>query len=122
MRYAIAALLVAAGCYVGPPRYYQPPPAPRPAPAPPAPNPGAPSPAPAQRVLTEQEAVAVAMGYARSQGLKVQKVKHAHLDGAGRWHVEVRGDSGHDRAKVMVDGFTGQVLKASLRDDDRGDD
>jgi hypothetical protein len=113
MRYAIAALLVAAGCYVGPPRYYQPPPAPRPAPPPPAPAP---------RTLTEREAVAVAMGHARAHGLEVSKVTHAHLDGAGRWHVEVRGDHGRDRAKVTVDGFTGQVLKASLKDDDRGDD
>lgn len=113
MRFAIAALLLAAGCYVGPPRYYQPPSAPRPAPAPP--------PA-AKRMLTEREAVAVAMGHARSQGLEVNRVKHAHLDGAGRWHVEVRGDHGRDKAVVMVDGFTGQVLKASLKDDDRGGD
>ena len=113
MRFAIAALLLAAGCYVGPPRYYQPPPAPRPAPTPP--------PA-AQRMLTEREAVAVAMGHARSQGLEVNKVKHAHLDGAGRWHVEVRADHGHDKATVIVDGFTGQVLKASLKDGDRGGD
>jgi hypothetical protein len=115
MRFAIAALLLAAGCHLGPPRYYQP------APPPPAPRPAAP-PAPAQRMLTEREAIGVAMGYARSQGLEVNKVKHAHLDGAGRWHVEVRGDHGHDRAKVLVDGFTGQVLKASLRDDDPEDD
>jgi len=114
MRYAIAALVLAAGCYVGPPRYYQPPPAPRPAPPPPAPA--------AQRTLTEREAIGVAMGYARSHGLEVDKVKHAHLDGAGRWHVEVRGDRAHDRATVLVDGFTGQVLKANLKDADRGDD
>ena len=114
MRYAIAALLVAAGCYVGPPRYYQSPPPPRPAPPP--------ATAPTQRVLTEQEAVGVAMGYARSNGLKVNRVKHAHLDGAGRWHVEVRGEQSRDKATVLIDGFTGQVLKASLKDDDRGGD
>jgi hypothetical protein len=117
MRYAIAALLVAAGCYVGPPRYYQSPPAPRP-----APPPARPEAAPAQKVLTEQEAIGVAVGHARSQGLKVSKVTHAHLDGAGRWHVEVRGDPGRDKATVLVDGFTGQVLKANLKDADRGGD
>ena len=117
MRYAIAALLAAAGCYLGPPRYYQPPPPPRP-----APPPAAAPPAPAQRVLSEQEAIAVAMGHARSNGLKVNRVRHAHLDGAGRWHVEVHGEQSHDTAKVLIDGFTGQVLKASLKDDGRDGD
>ncbi|HZY03303.1 MAG TPA: hypothetical protein VFF02_07355 [Anaeromyxobacteraceae bacterium] len=105
--------LLAAACYVGPPRYYQP----HPAPAPPAarPAPAAPS---SKRMLTESEAVSVALGYARANGAEVSKLKHAHLDGAGRWHVELRAERGKDRAKVMVDAWTGQVVKASLKDDD----
>ena len=103
----MVALLVAA-CYVGPPRYYQPPPAPR----------QAPSPAPtARRMLAEAEAVNVAVGYARANGVEASKLKHAHLDGAGRWHVELRGDRSKDKAKVMVDAWTGQVVKATLKDD-----
>ncbi len=98
--------LLAAACYLGPPRYYQPPPAPRQAPS------------PARRMLTEGEAVNVATGYARANGVEVNRVKHAHLDGAGHWHVELRGDRGRDKAKVLVDAWTGQVVKASLKDDD----
>ncbi len=70
-------------------------------------------------MLGEQEAVAVAVGYARSQGVTGMRLKHSHLDGAGRWHVELRGDRGREKATVLVDGFTGKVLRAKLRDDDR---
>jgi uncharacterized membrane protein YkoI len=101
--------LLAAACYVGPPRYYQPPPAPRQAPSP-AP--------PARRMLAEAEAVNVAVGYARANGVEASRLKHAHLDGAGRWHVELRGDRSKDKAKVMVDAWTGQVVKATLKDED----
>ncbi len=69
-------------------------------------------------MLTEAEAVNVATGYARANGLSVNRVKHAHLDGAGRWHVDLRGDHGKDKAKVLVDAWTGQVIKASLKDED----
>ncbi len=103
----LVALLTAA-CYTGQSRYHSPPPQ-RQAP-PPA--------APARRMLTEAEAVNVATGYARSNGLQVNRVKHAHLDGAGRWHVDLRGDRGRDKARVLVDAWTGQVIKASLKDED----
>jgi len=102
--------LLAAACYVGPPRYYQPPP--------PAARPAPPPAAPVRRMLTEGEAVNVAVGYARANGVEASKLKHAHLDGAGRWHVELRGDRNRDKAKVMVDAWTGQVVKASLKDED----
>ena len=104
MRKAALALVLLAACYVGPSRYYQPTPRQAPPPA-------------TQRMLTEPEAVSVATGYARSHGLEVTRVKHAHLDGAGRWHVELRGNR-KDKAKVLVDAWTGQVIKASLKDDD----
>ncbi len=70
-------------------------------------------------MLTEEEAIGVATHYARAQGLSISQVKHAHLDGAGRWHIDLRGDRGRDKAKVLVDGWTGQVLRAKLKDEDR---
>ena len=70
-------------------------------------------------MITEEEAIGVAIDFARSQGLSVSDVKHAHLDGAGRWHIDLRGDRGRDKAKVLVDGWTKQVLRAKLRDEDR---
>lgn len=97
--------LLAAACYVGQPRYHSPPPQRQS------------SAAPSRRMLTEAEAVNVATGYARANGLSVNRVKHAHLDGAGRWHVDLRGDHGRDKAKVLVDAWTGQVIKASLKDE-----
>jgi hypothetical protein len=114
-RRAIAILLVGLSSCLLPPRYAEPPP-PRPAPAP-AP---VPPPAPAAReVLPEEEAVGVAMRYVRAQGLSASEVRRAHLDGAGRWHIELRGDRGRDKAKVLVDGWSGRVLRAKLRDTDR---
>lgn len=105
MRSLLLGLLVAsAGCLFVPARtYYQP---------------GPPVPAgsrPPSTFLSESEAVVVAGQYAESRGLQVDRATRAHLDGAGRWHVELRG-RGNDRAKVLVDARTGRVLKAQLRD------
>jgi len=130
-------LLLAAACYVGPPRYYQgPPAAPASAPAPapaqkasPAPsaaahaNPPPPSPPPpvasgAPKMLVESEAVASATTYARSRGFVVGRVRHVHLDGAGRWHVDLVGENPQEKARLLVDGWTGQVLKASMGQED----
>lgn len=116
MRLRAALLVALAACYVGPPRYYQPPPD-RTPPPPARPVPPPPPGAPRGRMLTEQEAVNVAAGYARSQGVAASRLKHAHLDGAGRWHIELRGDHGHDRANVLVDGWTGRVLRAKVKDE-----
>ncbi len=134
MRKAVPALLaLAAGCYAGPPRYYPGPPAAEAAPAPksapasapvrataPAPV-AAPAPAPSAgpaRMIAEPEAVAAATSYARSQGFAVGRVKHVHLDGAGRWHVDLVGERPQEKAKLLVDGWTGQVLKANLKDEE----
>jgi len=128
-------LVVAGGCYLGPPRYYSGPPAAKPAPPPaqparpatppaarpPAPAAAAPAPAAtsaAPRMIAEPEAIAVGTDYARSHGFPVSRVKHVHLDGAGRWHVELQGETSRDVAKVLVDGWTGQVLKANLKGED----
>ena len=97
---ALALALAVSACYVGPSRY------------------GSPPPRQSRRMLSEAEAVSVATGYARANGVEVSRVKHAHLDGAGRWHIDLRGDHGRDRAKVLVDAWTGQVVRASLKDED----
>jgi len=128
---AALVLLLAGGCYIGPPRYYSGPPAAKPPPPPAAPvRPAAPPPAAAPapaphppaaamaRMVAEPEAVAAASDYARKNGFAVSRVKHVHLDGAGRWHVELIGDGGRDKAKILVDGWTGQILKANLKDEE----
>lgn len=100
----VALALAATGCVVVPPGVYvRGAPPPRTAP-----------PQPAARLLSEEEAIDVAGRYAASRGIQVDRVKHAHLDGDGRWHVELRG-RGHEKAKVIVDARTGQVLKADVK-------
>lgn len=120
-RRAVAVLLLGlSSCFLPPFNTEPSPPPPRPTPAPaPTPYPTYPPPAPTTReVLPEEEAVGVAMQYVRSKGLSASEVRNAHLDGAGRWHIELRGDRGRDRAKVLVDGWTGRVLRAKLKDTD----
>src|SRR5512133_1055338 len=95
-------LVVSAGCMIVPPHVmYRAPGAPPPA-------------APAERLLSEREAVDIARGEAASRGVEVDGVKHAHLDGEGRWHVDLRG-RGHGKAKVIVDARSGRVLKADVK-------
>lgn len=135
VRKAAVALFLVAACYVGPPRYYQsppppptapprasepPPPEPPPAATRPAPPP-APSPPPAgnaPKMIGEREAVSAATSYARTHGFAVSRVKHVHLDGAGRWHVDLLGEKPKEKAGVLVDGWTGQILKANLKEED----
>jgi len=69
-------------------------------------------------MIAESEAVSAATAYARGKGFAVGRVKHVHLDGAGRWHVDLAGERGNETAKVLVDGWTGQVLKASTKGED----
>jgi hypothetical protein len=69
-------------------------------------------------MISESQAVAAATSHARAQGFAVARVTHVHLDGAGRWHVEIAGERGQEQGKVLVDGWTGQILKSSLRSDD----
>ncbi|HSN14856.1 MAG TPA: hypothetical protein VLT61_09510 [Anaeromyxobacteraceae bacterium] len=102
-------LVVSAGCMIVPPHVmYRAPGAPPPA-------------APAQRLLSEREAVDIARGEAASRGVQVDSVKHAHLDGDGRWHVDLRG-RGHGKAKVIVDARSGRVLKADVKAGKAGKD
>jgi hypothetical protein len=49
-------------------------------------------------------------------------VREVHLDRRGRYRVVLSGDWGHDHGRVLVDGYTGQVLRAKLRDGDRWED
>ncbi len=87
--------------------------------APVAQAPMAPPPAPPATggPMAQQQAIDAAAAYARSQGLAVDRTQRAVLDGDGRWHVELRGPGGN-RARVLVDARTGQILRARLRGDD----
>jgi hypothetical protein len=113
----LAALVAAlAGCVVVPARRYPPPPPP-PAAPPPAP---VPPPAPAPRAISQQQAVDIAFRLAHERGLAVDRVKHVHLDGRGRWHVELRGH--RDRARVLLDARDGRLLRGAFKDDEKWDD
>lgn len=101
--FAAACLLVVAGCYAHAP-------APPPEAAPPAPPA-----APAQGISSD-EAIRIAFAVARERGLDVSEVRRVHLDRAGRWHVEVRGEG--DRARMLLDARDGRLLKGRFRDDD----
>lgn len=120
MRSLLLTLVVlSAGCLLVPPGGYvrttRPPP-------PSSPPYGA---APSSPYLSESEAVALAEQYAQSRGVRVDHVKRAHLDGDGRWHVDLRGP-GKDRAKVLLDARTGHILWAKLhtgkREREHGDE
>ncbi len=122
MRQALLLLaLLASGCVVHervpPPPPASPPPPPA---APPSPPPSARAPMP-QGPIDERGAVRAASDFARGRGLIVERYK-AKLDGHGNWRVELRSDRGHDKAKVLVDGRTGRVLRAKLHESDSWDD
>jgi hypothetical protein len=88
-----------------------------PLPPPPPAAPSPPPPAAQPSIIGEAEAVRIAASFARSKGLAVQRYK-ARLDGQERWVVDLKAQSGPDRAKVLVDGRDGRVLRAKLRHDD----
>ncbi len=111
----IAVALLLGGCYVqarvpvGEPAA-PPPPPPEPISAPPA-------------VISQRQAVDIAFAVARERGLEVTHVQHARFDRAGRWHVELRGRG--DRAKLLLDGRDGRLLRGKFREhgrDDQGED
>ncbi|HEY7725061.1 MAG TPA: PepSY domain-containing protein [Anaeromyxobacteraceae bacterium] len=105
--------LALAGCVVVARPY------PRPMPPPPGPPPAE---APAAGPVTEQQAVEIATEFARSRGVQVDQVRQVRLDGRGRYHVTLAGAGGRDRARVLVDAASGQVLRAKIKDTDRYDD
>jgi hypothetical protein len=105
-------LLALAGCVVYETRPYRPPP-PGSAVAPP------PAPAPA-RYMGEQEAVDAGFQIARARGLAVDRVQRAHLDGEGRWHLDLRGHG--DRAQLLLDARDGHLLRGKFKERGRGDD
>jgi hypothetical protein len=69
---------------------------------------------PPPRVMPPPQAVAIATHFARSRGLVIDYTRSAWVDGYARWHVDIGGAGGRDRAVVMVDGFSGRVLAARL--------
>lgn len=66
-------------------------------------------------VMSAGQAVSIAAGYARSRGLYVDATLAARLDRRARWHVELAGAGGRDHALVVVDGYSGAVLRARLQ-------
>jgi hypothetical protein len=74
-----------------------------------------PPPPPPPRPLSAPQAVAIATSYARSRGLVVDYTHEVRFDRRGRWHVDLGGAAGRDRAIVTLDGFSGAVLAARLR-------
>lgn len=72
-------------------------------------------PRPPPRLLPPPEAVAIAAQYARSRGLVVDTTYGTRLDRRARWHVDLGGAGGRDRAVVTVDGYSGRVIAARLR-------
>ncbi len=106
---ALAILFALGGCVVYSRPAYRPPP---------------PGPAPAPSVgLSQDQAIDIAFRIARDRGLDVNRVHHANLDQAGRWHVDVRGHG--DRALLLLDARDGRLLKGRFRargGGDRGDE
>ncbi len=107
---ALAALIVLGGCVVyGRPPYRPPPPA-----------------APAPSFIPQEQAIEIAFRVAHERGLHVDRVHHARLDAAGRWHVDLRGHG--DRALVLLDARDGRLLKGRFKarggdhDDDHDDE
>lgn len=72
-------------------------------------------PGPYYRVLSAEEAVAISAQFARSRGLLIDRTLDARLDSYERWHVDLAGNGGHDTANVLVDGYSGRVVWARLR-------
>lgn len=62
-----------------------------------------------------------ATDFARAKGLSVERYK-AQLDQQGNWRVDLRSDHGGDRAKVLVDGRSGRVLRAKMHEANGWDD
>jgi len=70
--------------------------------------------APPPGVIPAPQAVALATHFARSRGIIVDYTRSARLDPYARWHVDLGGAGGRDRALVTLDGYSGRVLTARL--------
>ena len=66
-------------------------------------------------VMPPAQAVSIAAGFARSRGIAVDYTIGTRLDRAARWHVELGGAGGRDHAMVVVDGYSGAIVRARLR-------
>jgi hypothetical protein len=72
--------------------------------------------APAAGGVSREEAIRLAFGYAQDRGLHVDRVVHAGVDASGRWEIELRGPEEGDRAKMLLDGRDGRLLKGRFRE------
>lgn len=98
-----AALALLAGCVTYEGHAYAPPLAATVAPQP-------------SRLLSEQEAADVAFRLCQDRALRVDRLKRARLDSAGRWHLTLAGFT--DRAQVMLDGRDGKLLRGRFYRED----
>ena len=89
--------------------------------APPPPPPAVAAPPPVRRLMDERTALKIAADHARSRGLLVDRYR-AKLDRDSRWRIDMKSSQGGDRARVLVDGYSGRVLEAKLKDAKRSDD
>jgi hypothetical protein len=67
-------------------------------------------------MITEDQAVNVAFRLCQDRAVRVERVEHARLDPAGRWHLTLAGLS--DRAQVLLDGRDGKLLKGRFYRED----
>ncbi len=75
--------------------------------------------APAQqagRLLTQEEAANIAFRLCQDRALRVDRVRRARLDERGRWHLSLVGFT--DRAKVLLDGRDGKLLRGRFYRED----
>ncbi len=72
--------------------------------------------------ISQQEAISIAISFARSQGLRISRVLKVNVHRDGNYRVDLLGDHGHDRAKVLVNRVSGRVIRAKLRNSDPWND
>jgi hypothetical protein len=51
--------------------------------------------------------------------LTIDRVKGLRVDGKGRYHLDLYGPGPKDHARVLVDGWSGEILAAKLKDAER---
>jgi len=68
------------------------------------------------RLLSEREAAEIAFRLCQDRALRVDRVRRARLDSAGRWHLTLSGFT--DRAQVLLDGRDGKLLRGRFYRED----
>ena len=81
-----------------------------------APPPGSRAALPATVVIEAREAEDIAFRLCQDRALRVDRVKRARLDSAGRWHLTLAGMT--DRAQLVLDGRDGKLLRGRFYRED----